>query len=793
MKKIINLFLIICGMLVLVSCDDFLKPEEHEHKMSVEWTNDEESHWHTCEGCDDLLEKAAHVFGEWEVKVEATEETVGSRERSCSVCEYVETEEIAKLEHTHTPGAEATCTTDQTCTSCGEVLVAKKGHTEEVVEGYAATCTEAGLTDGKKCSVCGEVLLAQQEIPALGHKNAETVEENRVESTCTKAGSYDSVIKCSVCKEELSRETKALELAAHTEKVVEGYAATCTETGLTDGKKCSVCGEVLVAQQEIAALGHKNAEAIVENRVESTCTKAGSYDSVIKCSVCEKELSRETKALELAAHTEEVVAGKAATCTEAGLTDGKKCSVCSEVLVAQQEIAATGKHNYVDLKFDEVNHWYECGCGAKGEAEEHFGGTATFDAFAECEVCHQPYGEKLALVSVSNVSFEDNILAFDNVLNAEGYLLEFYKEDVKVFEERISSNALDVTTYNLAGTYTVKIQPYNGTYTAEFVDHTFTILSVVTDVKLEAERNMLNFAKQYKDNALASGGAYAGSIDNCGQGFYINYFNYVAGDYTLEAYYMTASVGSFHGVYINGVKQGRLDYTENTGWGTAERIAPACATLTITLTKGWNTICILKDGTQSENWGGWAEMDYFIIKGTNATYNIDDYSEYNLDAPDTYRLEAELGGHIKRYYEGDNAKWYADTIVPGAVAGTSHGYRVAGIDNYGQGLEWYLECRRAGKYRVTVSFAHAYEANCSKIYFYHSTTHLREQMMTIEYLQTNYLKGILDLDAGSGWDNYQVNSITLELELSEGDNFIYVTKDSEYYFQLDYIDLTYIG
>ena len=350
-----------------------------------------------------------------------------------------------------------------------------------------------------------------------------------------------------------------------------------------------------------------------------------------------------------------------------------------------------------------------------------------------------------------------------------------------------------MTTYNLAGTYTVKIQPYNGTYTAEFVDHTFTILSVVTDVKLEAERNMLNFAKQYKDNALASGGAYAGSVDNCGQGFYINYFNYVAGDYTLEAYYMTASVGSFHGVYINGVKQGRLDYTENTGWGTAERIAPACATLTITLTEGWNTICIIKDGTQSENWGGWAEMDYFILKGSNATYNIDDYSEYNLDAPDTYRLEAELGGHIKRYYEGDNAKWYADTIVPGAVAGTSHGYRVAGIDNYGQGLEWYLECRRAGKYRVTVSFAHAYEANCSKIYFYHSTTHLREQMMTIEYLQTNYLKGILDLDAGSGWDNYQVNSITLELELSEGDNFIYVTKDSEYYFQLDYIDLTYIG
>ena len=89
----------------------------------------------------------------------------------------------------------------------------------------------------------------------------------------------------------------------HVEEVVPGKAATCTDKGLTDGKKCSVCGEVLEAQKDIPALGHK----------------------------------------------EEVVKGKAATCTEKGLTDGKKCSVCGEVLEAQKDIPALG-HDFKDGK-----------------------------------------------------------------------------------------------------------------------------------------------------------------------------------------------------------------------------------------------------------------------------------------------------------------------------------------------------------------------------------------------------------------------------------------------------------
>ena len=75
-------------------------------------------------------------------------------------------------------------------------------------------------------------------------------------ATCTEAGSYESVVYCSICNEELSRETVSVAALGHTEVVVPGKAATCTETGLTEGKKCTVCEEITVEQEEIPALGH---------------------------------------------------------------------------------------------------------------------------------------------------------------------------------------------------------------------------------------------------------------------------------------------------------------------------------------------------------------------------------------------------------------------------------------------------------------------------------------------------------------------------------------------------------
>ncbi|MBQ4060747.1 MAG: hypothetical protein IJD46_01850 [Bacilli bacterium] len=117
----------------------------------------------------------------------------------------------------------------------------------------------------------------------------------------------------------------------HQEELVKGKAATCTETGLTDGKKCSVCQETLVAQEEIPALGH------TEEKVEAkapTCTEEGNV-AYTHCSACDKNFDLEGKELEnvvvdALGHTEETVEAKAPTCTEEGNIAYTHCSVCDK-------------------------------------------------------------------------------------------------------------------------------------------------------------------------------------------------------------------------------------------------------------------------------------------------------------------------------------------------------------------------------------------------------------------------------------------------------------------------------
>lgn len=51
----------------------------------------------------------------------------------------------------------------------------------------------------------------------------------------------------------------------HKVEIVAGVSATCTATGLTEGSHCSVCGEVIKAQETIPALGHLFTNYIYNN------------------------------------------------------------------------------------------------------------------------------------------------------------------------------------------------------------------------------------------------------------------------------------------------------------------------------------------------------------------------------------------------------------------------------------------------------------------------------------------------------------------------------------------------
>ena len=233
-----------------------------------------------------------------------------------------------------------TCTeqgyTTYTC-ECGnsyvDDYVDALGHTEETIPAVEPTCTEAGLTDGVKCSVCDEVLKAQETVPATGHNYTSEITVPATHTatgvmtyTCTCGDSYtevieklekhnyETVVTAPTCTEQgyttCTCECGDTYIAdyvdelGHTEEIIPAVAPTCTETGLTEGAKCSVCGETVTEQKELPANGHSPANAVEENYVAPSCTADGSVDKVVYCSVCDEEISRTTETIEMLGHTD---------------------------------------------------------------------------------------------------------------------------------------------------------------------------------------------------------------------------------------------------------------------------------------------------------------------------------------------------------------------------------------------------------------------------------------------------------------------------------------------------------
>ena len=97
--------------------------------------------------------------------------------------------------------------------------------------------------------------------------------------TCTEPGEETRSCTDAGCRATETREIAAL---GHTDMIDAAKAATCTETGLTEGRHCSVCGEVLAAQEVTPKLGHK----WDEGKVTKPATETETGTKTFTCTRC---------------------------------------------------------------------------------------------------------------------------------------------------------------------------------------------------------------------------------------------------------------------------------------------------------------------------------------------------------------------------------------------------------------------------------------------------------------------------------------------------------------------------
>ena len=256
--------------------------------------------------------------------------TAGSRILACTVCEYSWTETLPLAEHTYPEEGivttEATCETDGVmtfaCTICGggqyTEPVPAFGHDIVSIPAIAPTCTEAGHGTGSECATCGKVIVEPIEHAALGHvwgewedsrtscdevgirtrtcSRCEEVETEDVpagshtwnlgeitqQPTCTQSGVKE--LTCILCGDT---QTEVVPATGHQGVGIAAVSPTCTQTGLTAGSKCTLCGIILEPQQIVPAKGHDlDRVAAVDPTTSSEgnieywhCTECGMYFS----------------------------------------------------------------------------------------------------------------------------------------------------------------------------------------------------------------------------------------------------------------------------------------------------------------------------------------------------------------------------------------------------------------------------------------------------------------------------------------------------------------------------------
>lgn len=262
-------------------------------------------------------------------------------------------------------------------TDTGDKNGGEHEHTVKKYEAKAASCKEEGRREYWYCNSCGKF-----------YSDAD-------------------------CENEIKYSDTVIAKTSHTVVVDTAVAKTCTTDGKTEGKHCSVCNTVIVAQKVIPA---SHTEIVFAKAVPATCTTEGKTEGR-RCSKC-NTVTQSPTTVPKAGHTEVIDAAVPATCTTPGKTEGKHCSVCNAVTVAQKTIPVSHTEVYdkaipatctTDGKTGGM-HCSKCGfiiveqlivkAGHKEVIDEAVEATCTTDGKTEgkhCSVCNEVLVEQTVI------------------------------------------------------------------------------------------------------------------------------------------------------------------------------------------------------------------------------------------------------------------------------------------------------------------------------------------------------------------------------------------------------------
>ncbi len=328
-----------------------------------------------------------------------------------------------------------------------ELALPLAAHDLEYVPEVPSTCVQPGTAEHWRCSVCGErfadesgaqaVKLDELALP-LGAHALEAVEE--VPASCTEPGTA-AHWACALCgklfadeagNDEVTAENLATALAPHSLAKVGGTPATCTERGVSDHWKCTVCGALfseetgtteVTTEQLRTALAPHALTGVAE--VPATCEQTG-VAAHWRCASCgglfkdeegTQAVSIDDLVVPLAAHKLTAHAPKAATCTEPGSLAHWTCEVCGKAFLDDRTLEPAGDVVVPATGHKAVHHERVAPTTKSAGRAEYWECSACGKLFSDEGMTKETTKDELALakLGVFTVTFDDCLKGTEDV------------------------------------------------------------------------------------------------------------------------------------------------------------------------------------------------------------------------------------------------------------------------------------------------------------------------------------------------------------------------------------------